>query len=133
MKVPVLFSFAEELILKKETIQVEFTGRFLVTEQEEDVWVLGVTPGGIAARGETFVSALSSFKTTLIGALLDISEEYGKDPEKIEDFIKDEDSIEEKEWIKVKGEYGSLFINLSDFIANDESSGIIYYNWKEGG
>lgn len=70
---PVLFSFRATLFGPAALIEVRiFNGRALYLEADDEGWLYGVNPGGMAAPGASFKDAHDGFRETLSKILVDL-------------------------------------------------------------
>lgn len=79
---PLLFSRRELVEGNGFVARVAVSGRALLTEEDGEVWVEGVNPGGFAAGGKSPGEALAEFSSAFRSILFDIA----ADADRFEDF-----------------------------------------------
>lgn len=81
---------------------VHLDGRALmVTEDDGEVWIYGVQPGGVAGGASQGPEALNEFKTRYLSVLFDFADEartFAEFKRSVEDFFKYVDSTDEATW-----------------------------------
>ena len=76
MKYPLFFSYTDLIDVAGVRVTVEARGRCLMALRDEEWWIEGVEPGGLAAFGEIPQQALVEFRHTWFQVLEDIA--HGK-------------------------------------------------------
>lgn len=72
---PLLFTYRDRIVGMGFNALVTSHGRVLATEEDGEVWVYGVEPGGLAASGSDPKEALESFRQTFTNVLRDLATE----------------------------------------------------------
>lgn len=73
---PLLFTFRQKVEGNDNYLaDVTIYGRLLADGGDGEMWLYGVNPGAIAARGETLTAAYAEFKETLTKVLYDFAAE----------------------------------------------------------
>jgi hypothetical protein len=70
---PLLFARRELVEGNGFVARVAVSGRALLTDEEGEVWVEGINPGGFAANGKSHSEAFSEFGAAFRAVLLDIA------------------------------------------------------------
>lgn len=75
-KYPLLFTYRDTLFGNGFVVEVQATnGRVLcVRESEDEYWVYGINPGGMAAYGEDPAAAHAAFRKTFSHILVDLAQ-----------------------------------------------------------
>lgn len=72
MRYPLLFTYRDTLFGPGFLVEVVTAGRALAVEEAEgSVWIYGVNPGALAARGDTLEDAHSAFRDAYRQVLVD--------------------------------------------------------------
>lgn len=75
MKYPLFFSYTDLIDVAGVRVTVEARGRCLMALQDEEWWIEGVEPGGLAAFGDIPQQAFIKFRQTWLQVLEDIAHE----------------------------------------------------------
>ena len=71
---PIVFSFRDPIVGNGFVAGVEIVGRAVLTEEDDgDVWVFGVQPGGVAGGDKQIETALRQFKENYLTVLFDLA------------------------------------------------------------
>ena len=107
---PLIFNFIEKVEGNGFMVDVKMRGRILGMEEDGEMWMYGVQPGGIAACGKgegatflEFQQTFLEFRRTLQGVLFDIaidSPDYNSFQRKTRKFFKEVSKSTEEEWWK---------------------------------
>ena len=76
-------------------------GRALLIEDDDGIWMHGVTPGGLSADGESQKEATAAFRSAYRAALYDIAAEAVDFPhfqKAVEGFFADENTVYKTAW-----------------------------------
>lgn len=98
---PILFGRRELVEGDGFIARVALQGRLLLTEGENESWVEGVNPGGIAARGDSPAEALAEFCSEYRVVLFDIAAEansFSEFKSEVERFFNDTSPVAERDW-----------------------------------
>ena len=99
---PLLFTYRDILLGDGFVAGVATMGRSLMVEEgENDFWIYGVDPGGIAAGGESQKEAASEFRSMYRTVLFDIADEartYEEFKTAVEAFFEDKNEPFEQDW-----------------------------------
>lgn len=98
---PILFSRRDRVDVSRFTAEVVVAGRILVTDHDGEFWAEGVTPGGLAAKGDTAMAAIRGFCDTYHRVLLDIAEDepsFESFKMAVERFFTDTNLTAMREW-----------------------------------
>ncbi|MCL4557984.1 MAG: hypothetical protein M1491_05040 [Deltaproteobacteria bacterium] len=113
---PLLFNYSDTIQYKGDLIEFTIQGRILLTREEDgEVWVYGVNPGGLAGGGETIEEAISNFRNNYRAMLLDMSSEardMNSLREQVERFIYQENSLNADAWQKAIEEVRNKNISI---------------------
>lgn len=74
---PLFFAYRDYIYGNGFLADVTSHGRILCVEEEGEVWVYGVEPGGLAASGNTVKEALRAYRTTFTNILVDLAADAG--------------------------------------------------------
>jgi len=72
---PLLFTYRDRIVGLGFSALVTSHGRVLAVEDDGEVWVYGVEPGGLAANGTDPKEALEAFRQTFTNVLRDLASE----------------------------------------------------------
>ncbi len=72
---PMVFTFPQVIVGNGFSARVEIHGRALLVEDDGDVWIHGVQPGGFAGGGESYGKACHEFRVSYQSVLYDIAQE----------------------------------------------------------
>ena len=115
---PILFSRRDLIKASHFAAGVIVAGRVLVTEEEDgEFWAEGVTPGGLAAKGDTAATALKSFCDTYHEVLLDIAEDessFESFNKAVERFFADTNVTALKDWEEAVVEVRAGKLTMAD-------------------
>lgn len=98
---PILFGRRELVEGNGFIARVVLQGRLLLTVGENESWVEGVNPGGIAARGDSPAEALAEFCSEYRVVLFDIVAEansFSEFKSEVERFFNDTSRVAERDW-----------------------------------
>jgi hypothetical protein len=100
---PVLFTYRDVVIGAGYVAHVEASGRFLIEDRGtgEDVWIYGVNPGGLAAKGPGQEEAAEEFRASYRTVLIDLAEEsvdFDAFKNQVENFYWSTCEATEKDW-----------------------------------
>jgi hypothetical protein len=98
---PILFGRRELVEGNGFVARVALHGRLLLTAEENESWVEGVNPGGIAARGDSPAEALAEFCSEYRVVLFDIAAEAHSFQEfkaEVERFFNDPSPTAARDW-----------------------------------
>jgi len=98
---PLFFKFKDVVYGKGFLAQVVAIGRTLLVREEDEWWLYGVQPGGMAERGKDQSLTLRHFRATYRNVLLDIasdSEDFENFCKTADSFFKEIDEEDEREW-----------------------------------
>ncbi len=100
---PVLFTYRDVVIGAGYVAHVEASGRFLIEDNGtgEDVWIYGVNPGGLAAKGADQKEAAEEFRASYRTVLIDLAEEsidFDAFKNQVEIFYQSTCEATEKDW-----------------------------------
>jgi len=104
---PLLFTLTEKIEGDGFIADVEMRGRTLLVEEDGEIWMYGVQPGGIAAGGENEDAAYLEFRQTLKAVFFDISidsADFRSFKRKIKKFFEEVSKPTEEEWWKAVGD-----------------------------
>ena len=101
---PLLFNYLDTIPYKGNLFEFSVQGRILLAKEEDgEIWVYGVNPGGLAGGGDTIEEAISNFRNNYRTMLFDLSAEaFDIDSLKneVEKFIYQENSFNAEAWEK---------------------------------
>lgn len=98
---PLLFGRHELVEGNGFIARVAVSGRALLIEEDGEVWVEGINPGGFAASGESRGEALAQFCLAFQAVLFDIASEatrFEEFREEVEKFFGDTNATALREW-----------------------------------
>ena len=100
---PVLFTFRDVIIGDGYVAHVEASGRFVIEDKGtgEDVWISGVNPGGLAAKGTSQKEAAEAFRSSYRTVLIDLAEEsidFNTFKSQVETFYRSTCKATEQDW-----------------------------------
>lgn len=100
---PILFTYRDVVIGAGYVAHVEASGRFLIEDKgiDEDVWIYGVNPGGLAAKGSSQKEAAEEFRASYRTVLIDVAEEsvdFDAFKNLVETFYRSTCEATEKDW-----------------------------------
>ena len=100
---PVLFTFRDVIIGDGYVAHVEASGRFVIEDKGtgEDVWITGVNPGGLAAKGTGQKEAAEAFRSSYRTVLIDLAEEsidFNTFKSQVEIFYRSTCKSTEQDW-----------------------------------
>ena len=100
---PVLFTYRDVVIGAGYVAHVEASGRFLIEDRGtgDDVWIYGVNPGGLAAKGPNQKEAAEEFRASYRTVLIDLAEEstdFDAFKDQVENFYWSTCEATEKDW-----------------------------------
>ncbi len=100
---PVLFTYRDVVIGGGFVAHVEASGRFLIEDKgkDEDVWIYGVNPGGLAAKGSRQKEATEEFRASYRTVLIDLAEvsaDFDAFKNQVETFYWSTCEATEKDW-----------------------------------
>ena len=100
---PVLFTYRDVIIGAGYVAHVEASGRFLIEEKGTgtDVWIYGVNPGGLAAKGSGQEEAAEEFRASYRTVLIDLAEEsadFSAFKNQVEIFYRSTCEAAERDW-----------------------------------
>jgi len=72
---PLVFSFRDLIAGNGYVAVVSMDGRVVLSEEDQDVWMFGVQPGGIAGGDRQREAAFTEFKKSYLSVLFDIAAE----------------------------------------------------------
>ena len=101
---PLLFSFQRFIAGRGFIANVEIQGRALFRIEDEDWWLFGVQPGGIAAGGKTYGMALYEFRKGYTSVLFDIAfgaEDFQNFKEMVEEFFAQVNKPNLEDWQEI--------------------------------
>lgn len=100
---PLLFDYKDLIAGNGFLAGVLVGGRALLIEDDDGIWMHGVTPGGIAADGESQKEATAAFRSVYRAALYDIAAEavdFSHFQKAVSEFFEDENRIFRASWQK---------------------------------
>lgn len=100
-KSPILFTYRDVLAGNGFVAGVEIKGRYLMSEENEEVWVDGVEPGGIGAGGASQREAAAAFRQMYQKVLFDIAldaKTFDEFKAEVEKFFRDVNDLISEEW-----------------------------------
>ncbi len=103
-RLPLLFTFKDLVYGDGFLADIEAQGRALLErgpEEEGEVWITGVQPGGIAEGAESALKAYAKFKNTYKAVLFDVALEaktFNEFRQEVQNFFNEVCSPAEKEW-----------------------------------
>lgn len=100
-KSPILFTYRDLLAGNGFVAGVEIKGRYLMSEENGEVWVDGVEPGGIGVGGGSQKEAAAAFRQMYQKVLFDIALEaktFDKFKAEVEKFFRDVNEPISQEW-----------------------------------
>ncbi len=98
---PILFTYRDVLAGNGFVAGVEIKGRYLMSEENGEVWIDGVEPGGIGAGGSSDKEAAAAFRQMYQKVLFDIALEaktFEEFKAEVEKFFRDVNDLISKEW-----------------------------------
>ena len=98
---PLLFGLRELVEGDGYIARVSVSGRALLVDQDGEVWVEGVNPGGFSAKGVSHGEALAEFGSAFRTILFDIASGAGSFPEfraEVQKFFDDTNVPAAREW-----------------------------------
>ena len=100
---PVLFTYRDVVIGTGFVAHVEASGQFLIEDKgtDEDVWIYGVNPGGLAAKGPSQKEATEEFRASYRTVLIDMAEvsvDFDAFKNQVEIFYQSTCEATEKDW-----------------------------------
>ena len=100
---PVLFTYRDVIIGAGYVAHVEASGRFLIEDKgtDEDIWIYGVNPGGLAAKGVGQKEAAEEFRASYRTVLIDLAEEstdFNTFKNQVEIFYRSTCEATDKDW-----------------------------------
>lgn len=108
---PLLFGYRDLVSGTGFVAGVQADGRALLVEEDEEFWVYGVNPGGIAGHGNTWEAAHEDFRRNFKAALFDLAiEAQGFDEFRrlVTDFFEDTNAESERDWDQATREISSV-------------------------
>jgi len=100
-QLPLLFNF-QDLVAGKDFIAgVATRGRVLMKEEDGQIWMCGVEPGGIAASGSNREAALQDFRNGFRHVLIEMAAEatsFESFNQFVQQFFREVDRAELAEW-----------------------------------
>ena len=103
-KYPLLFTYHDILAGNGFIAGIRIRGRSLMVEEEDgDVWIYGVNPGGISNGGKSQKEAASAFRSVYQAVLYDIAEEaqtFAELKDEVESFCAETNVPNAQEWRK---------------------------------
>lgn len=116
--IPLLFTYSDRVVGMGFTAHVRSYGRVLgVVEGEGDVWIYGVEPGALAAKGADPKEALESFRQSFTEVLRDFASEaqsFHEFQQSIQQFFDAVNRPTEAEWLKAVEAVRAGQIDLPD-------------------
>ena len=100
-KSPILFTYRDVLAGNGFVAGVEIKGRYLMLEENGEVWVDGVEPGGIGAGGSSQKEAAAAFRQMYQKVLFDIADDatiFEEFKAEVEKFFSDINEPISQEW-----------------------------------
>lgn len=107
---PLYFAFKQVVAGKDFRALIEAKGKVLMAEEDDQYWLYGVQPGGMAACGETIKKGLKNFDTAFKNVLLDTAAESTTADEfkqEARNFFSAIDETEAKTWEAARKELKS--------------------------
>ena len=98
---PLLFTYRDILLGDGFVAGVEIKGRSLMVQEDDGYWIYGVSPGGIAAGGESQKEAAEEFRSMYRTVLFDIAAEattYEQLRSEVEAFFQNRNEAFEGDW-----------------------------------
>ncbi len=105
---------------------IELEGRVLLSKEDDEWWISGVTPGGMSEAGADPKDAYTKFRTFFTGILTDLAHQagnFGDFEAQLRKFMAQTNVVDAKRWddarayVKAGGEVDPLlggFIKLTD-------------------
>src|SRR5215203_5244902 len=105
---PLLFTYRDTLFGNGRLVQVHaVNGRALcVKEGDDDFWVYGINPGGMAAHGDDPESAHAAFRKAFSGILIDLTQDaqsFDEFEASVKAFFEDTNAGYEGAWLEAVG------------------------------
>ncbi len=98
---PLLFGLRELVEGNGYIARVAVSGRALLGEEEGEIWVEGVNPGGFAAKGQSPGEALAEFSSAFKAVLFDIASDatsFGSFRDEVQRFFDETNVTAAREW-----------------------------------
>jgi hypothetical protein len=98
---PLLFARRELVEGNGFVAGVAVSGRALLTEEDGEVWVEGINPGGFDAEGKSHGEALTEFCSAFKAILFDIADEaqdFARFEAEVQRFFNDTNTTALREW-----------------------------------
>jgi hypothetical protein len=98
---PLLFGLRELVEGNGFIARVAVSGRALLGEEGDEIWVEGINPGGFAAKGQNPGEALGEFSSAFKAILFDIASDatsFGSFQEEVQRFFNETNLTAAKEW-----------------------------------
>ena len=98
---PLIFGLPELVEGNGFVARVVVSGRALLSEEEGEVWVEGINPGGFAAKGQNPSEALAEFRSAFKAVLFDIASgamSFGDFRDEVQRFFNETNEVALKEW-----------------------------------
>jgi hypothetical protein len=124
---PILFTRRDRVDVGRFTADVVVAGRILVTDHDGEFWAEGVTPGGLAAKGDTVMAALHAFCNTYHDVLLDIAGEessFYRFKKAVDRFFADTNLMAKSEWDEAVVQVRSGALTMEDMSKRPSESPI---------
>jgi hypothetical protein len=102
MRYPLVFGFGGLVAGNGFVASVGLQGRALVEEEENETWIYGVNPGGVAADAPTRGESFQAFKEACRSVILDLAEvtdSFDAFKAGVERFFHETNEPTEKEWL----------------------------------
>lgn len=99
---PLFFTYRDRIFGNGFLADVMSHGRILAAEEDGDVWVYGVEPGGMAACGATPKEALEAFRLSFTQVLSDLAAEastFEAFRESVRGFFHEVNEPTEQDWL----------------------------------
>lgn len=133
---PLLFDY-KDLIAGNGFLGVVFSGgRAILVEDDDGIWMHGVTPGGISADGQSQKEATAAFKGAYLATLYDIAAEavdFGHFQKAVSELFTDENAVFAAEWTEAvrKVREGTVTSDWLEKRAADSRRGVQVFHIRE--
>jgi hypothetical protein len=101
-KYPLLFTYRDTLFGNGFVVEVQaVNGRALCVREEDEFWIYGINPGGMAAHGEDPEAAHNAFRKTFSSILIDLASaaaSFEDFQNAVKQFFSDTNEGYEQEW-----------------------------------
>jgi hypothetical protein len=115
---PIVFSFRDPVVCNGFVAAVAMDGCALLSEEDDqEVWVYGVQPGGLAGGGAQRAVALNEFKKGYMSVLFDIASEATSFVEfkaAVTAFFSEVNEVNQAEWTRALEAVRKNNISLTD-------------------